>query len=194
MSGLHNENDVIDLGLGLAFFRSMVGAKLVECAPKEQFSVKSWTGFTANNFAVALTATMATIVFVTSLVGTSSWLWRSRKLLTGIAWLTSKSACARVTINSTGWVFVRPSPIGTLADANRERDWRIYHDLAQGLIAAQRLYAHEPLGVELEQTVYALDSTTIDLCLSLFPLGALSFHRSGRQTAHALGLRGLFRP
>ena len=55
----------------------------------------------------------------------------------------------------------------TLADANRERDWRIYADLAQGLIArARKLYAQESLGIELEQTVYALDSTTIDLCLS----------------------------
>jgi hypothetical protein len=58
----------------------------------------------------------------------------------------------------------------TLADANSARDWRIYADLAQLLIArARRLYANEPLAVELEQTVYALDSTTIDLCLSLFP-------------------------
>ena len=58
----------------------------------------------------------------------------------------------------------------TLADANSSRDWRIYHDLAQSLIArARRLYASEPFGVELDHTVYALDSTTIDLCLSLFP-------------------------
>jgi hypothetical protein len=58
----------------------------------------------------------------------------------------------------------------TLADANRTRDWRIYADVAQRLIArARRLYAHEPLGLELDQTIYALDSTTIDLCLSLFP-------------------------
>ncbi len=58
----------------------------------------------------------------------------------------------------------------TLADADGARDWRIYADLAQRLIArARRLYANEPLAVELEQTVYALDSTTIDLCLSLFP-------------------------
>ena len=62
----------------------------------------------------------------------------------------------------------------TLADANSSRDWRIYHDLAQGLIArARRLYASESFGVELEQTVYALDSTTIDLCLSLFPWARL---------------------
>jgi hypothetical protein len=58
----------------------------------------------------------------------------------------------------------------TLADANHSRDWRIYADLAQVLIRrARTLYAEEPLGAELDQTVYALDSTTIDLCLSLFP-------------------------
>src|SRR5260370_9067635 len=58
----------------------------------------------------------------------------------------------------------------TLADANENRDWRIYADLAQVLIrSARQLYAEESFGVELEQTVYALDCTTIDLCLSLFP-------------------------
>ena len=58
----------------------------------------------------------------------------------------------------------------TLADAYRERDWRIYHDLAQRLISRARLlYAQEPTGLELTETVYALDSTTIDLCLNLFP-------------------------
>jgi hypothetical protein len=58
----------------------------------------------------------------------------------------------------------------TLADANRAHDWHIFADFAQVLIGrARKLYADEPLGVELEQTVYALDSTTIDLCLSLFP-------------------------
>ena len=57
----------------------------------------------------------------------------------------------------------------TLADANRERDWRIYYDLAQLLIRRARvLYQDEPLGLELDETVYALDSTTIDLCLNLF--------------------------
>ena len=58
----------------------------------------------------------------------------------------------------------------TLAYANGTRDWRIYADLAQGLIRrARKLYAAEPLGMELDHTIYALDSTTIDLCLSLFP-------------------------
>ena len=57
---------------------------------------------------------------------------------------------------------------GTLADANSTRDWRIYADLAQGLIRrARKLYAQESLGLELDDTVYALDSTTIDLCFSV---------------------------
>jgi hypothetical protein len=60
----------------------------------------------------------------------------------------------------------------TLAHANEHRDWRIYADFAQVLIAAARdLYRGESFGVELSETVYALDSTTIDLCLSLFPWG-----------------------
>lgn len=58
----------------------------------------------------------------------------------------------------------------TLADANEIRDWRIYADFAQALIGiAKPLYLNEDFGVELEQTTYAFDSPTIDLCLSLFP-------------------------
>ena len=58
----------------------------------------------------------------------------------------------------------------TLAHANQVRDWRIYADFAQVLIHwARKLYADDPFGVQLKQAVYALDSTTIDLCLSLFP-------------------------
>ena len=58
----------------------------------------------------------------------------------------------------------------TLANANAVRDWRIYADFAQHLIGiARRLYADDPLALELDETVYALDSTTIDLCLSVFP-------------------------
>jgi hypothetical protein len=79
----------------------------------------------------------------------------------------------------------------TLADANRERDWRIYADLAQRLIArARRLYAHEPLAVELKQTVYALDSTTIDLCLSLFPWARFRSTKAAVKLHTLLDLRG----
>jgi hypothetical protein len=79
----------------------------------------------------------------------------------------------------------------TLADANRSRDWRIYHDLAQGLITrARRLYADESFGVELEQTVYALDSTTIDLCLSLFPWARFRSTKAAVKLHTLLDLRG----
>ena len=79
----------------------------------------------------------------------------------------------------------------TLADANSSRDWRIYHDLAQGLIArARRLYANESFGVELEQTVYALDSTTIDLCLSLFPWARFRSTKAAIKLHTLLDLRG----
>ncbi len=79
----------------------------------------------------------------------------------------------------------------TLADANSSRDWRIYHDLAQGLIARARcLYADEPFGVELEQTVYALDSTTIDLCLSLFPWARFRSTKAAVKLHTLLDLRG----
>ena len=79
----------------------------------------------------------------------------------------------------------------TLADANRSRDWRIYHDLAQTLIArARRLYAHESFGVELSQTVCALDSTTIDLCLSLFPWARFRSTKAAVKLHNLLDLRG----
>jgi hypothetical protein len=79
----------------------------------------------------------------------------------------------------------------TLSDANSSRDWRIYHDLAQGLIArARRLYASESFGVELEQTVYALDSTTIDLCLSLFPWARFRSTKAAVKLHTLLDLRG----
>lgn len=66
----------------------------------------------------------------------------------------------------------------TLAHANERRDWRIYADLAQVLIQRARpLYANEDFGAELEQTAYAFDSTTIDLCLELFPWAHFRRHK-----------------
>jgi len=79
----------------------------------------------------------------------------------------------------------------TLADANRVHDWRIYADFAQVLIRrARRLYASEPLGMELKQTVYALDSTTIDLCLSLFPWAKFRRKKGAVKLHTLLDLRG----
>lgn len=79
----------------------------------------------------------------------------------------------------------------TLSDANRGRDWRIYADLAQQLIGcARKLYAQEPLEVDLSTTVYALDSTTVDLCLSLFPWARFRSTKSAVKLHTLLDLRG----
>lgn len=79
----------------------------------------------------------------------------------------------------------------TLADANEKRDWRIYGDFAQALIARARpLYAREPLGVALAQTVYALDATLIHLCLSLFPWAEYRQTTSAVKLHTLLDLRG----
>ena len=79
----------------------------------------------------------------------------------------------------------------TLADANETRDWRIYRDLAQKLITrARRLYATEELAVALDQVVYALDSTTIDLCLSLFPWAHFRKTKAAVKLHTLLDLRG----
>jgi hypothetical protein len=79
----------------------------------------------------------------------------------------------------------------TLADANRVHDWRIYADFAQVLIRrARQLYGHDPLAVTLEQTAYALDSTTIDLCLSLFPWARFRRRKGAVKLHTLLDLRG----
>jgi len=85
--------------------------------------------------------------------------------------------------------FRDPVRRSTLADANETRDWRIYAELAQRLITqARRLYVNEDLGFDLANTVYALGSTTIDLCLAVFSVGAFPHDQGGGQDAHALGL------
>ena len=79
----------------------------------------------------------------------------------------------------------------TLADANELRDWRIYADLANALIAkARQLYINEPIAVALDQTVYAFDSTTIDLCLSLFPWAQFRRRKSAVKLHALIDLRG----
>ena len=79
----------------------------------------------------------------------------------------------------------------TLADANESRDWRIYAEFAQRLIAqARKLYAQEDLGLELANTVYALDSTTIDLCLSVFPWALFRSTKSAVKMHTLLDLKG----
>ncbi len=79
----------------------------------------------------------------------------------------------------------------TLADANQVRDWRIYADFAQSLIRiARRLYADEPFGVDLKETVYALDASTIDLCLSVFSWAPFRSAKAAIKLHTLLDLRG----
>lgn len=79
----------------------------------------------------------------------------------------------------------------TLADANENRDWKIYADFAQVLIHhARELYADEEFGLELKETIYALDSTTIDLCLSLFPWARFRKSKGAIKLHTLLDLRG----
>jgi Domain of unknown function (DUF4372)/Transposase DDE domain len=79
----------------------------------------------------------------------------------------------------------------TLADANETHDWRIYADFAQVLIGIARpLYAQDPIGVDLDQSLYALDSTTIDLCLSLFPWAKFRKHKAAVKMHTLLDLHG----
>jgi len=109
-----------------------------------------------------------------------------RESLRDIEW------CLRAMSSKLYHVGLRGSPSrSTLADANEHRDWRIFADFAHTLIGvARRLYAHEEFGVELESTVYAFDSTTIDLCLSLFPWARFRQHKAAIKLHTLLDLRG----
>src|SRR6516164_3356634 len=79
----------------------------------------------------------------------------------------------------------------TLADANESHDWRIFAEFAQVLIGIARpLHAHDPIGVDLDQSLYALDSTTIDLCLSLFPWARFRQHKAAIKMHTLLDLHG----
>ena len=79
----------------------------------------------------------------------------------------------------------------TLADANESRDWRIFADFAQVLIGIARpLYANDPIGVDLDRSLYALDSTTIDLCLALFPWARFRRHKAAVKMHTLLDLHG----
>jgi hypothetical protein len=87
--------------------------------------------------------------------------------------------------------FSEPVAKSTLADANEQRDWRLWEDLAKTLMRKARvLYAGEDLGLELENTVYALDSTTIDLSLTLFPWADFRRTKAGIKMHTQIDLRG----
>ncbi len=101
-------------------------------------------------------------------------------------------ACLRAQSSKLYHMGIR-SPISrnTLSNANKVRDWRIYADFAQSLITiARKLYSEEDLGLDLKNTVYALDSTTIDLCLSMFPWARFRKTKGAVKLHTLLDLRG----
>ena len=100
--------------------------------------------------------------------------------------------CLSVQLNKLyGMGFHEPVRRATLADANEGRDWRIYADLAHRLIGQARvLYADEDLGIDLDNTVYAFDSTTIDLCLAMFPWARFRVAKGAVKMHTLLDLRG----
>ena len=90
-----------------------------------------------------------------------------------------------------GMGFRNPVAKSTLADANELRDWHMWHDLAAILICrARKLYADDVIGLDLDNTIYALDSTTIDLCLSLFPWADFRSTKAAVKMHTLLDLRG----
>ncbi|MBT7951998.1 MAG: IS4 family transposase [Gammaproteobacteria bacterium] len=101
-------------------------------------------------------------------------------------------ACLRAQKNKLYHMGIRTKVSrSTLADANEQRDWRIYADFAQALIKIARpLYAKEDLGLDLDNTVYALDASTIDLCLSVFPWALFRSTKSAVKLHTLLDLRG----
>ena len=101
-------------------------------------------------------------------------------------------ACLKAQSNKLYHMGIRTAVArSTLADANEKRDWRIYADFAQSLIqTARHLYAEEDLGLELDNTVYALDATTIDLCLSVFPWAHFRQTKAAIKLHTLLDLRG----
>ncbi len=101
-------------------------------------------------------------------------------------------ACLRSMIRKLYHIGLRGNVArSTLADANESHDWRIYADFAQVLIGIARpLYADDPVGVDLEQSLYALDSTTIDLCLSLFPWARFRRRKAAVKMHTLLDLHG----
>lgn len=112
--------------------------------------------------------------------------------LTGRESLRAIEACLRATPSRLYHAGIRGNVSrNTLAHANQVRDWRIYADFAQILITKARLlYANDPFGVELEQSVYALDSTTIDLCLAVFPWAQFRKRKAAVKLHTLLDLRG----
>ena len=124
--------------------------------------------------------------------GTSSCAWPSRNSPIVRVCATSRRVSARCNPSSITWAFALVSRGRRWPRPNETRNWRIYADFAQDLITTARaLYVDEPLGVDLANTVYALDATIIELCLSVFPWARYRRHDAAVKLHTQVDLRGL---
>ena len=122
-------------------------------------------------------------------VSTSTCVWPLVNWPFGKACATSKPACVHKVRSFIIWA--SGGARNTFSNANKVRDWRIYADFAQSLIQIARpMYGEEDLAMELDNTVYALDSSTIDLCLSVFPWALFRSTKSAVKLHTLLDLRG----
>ena len=133
-------------------------------------------------------AMAATVTTGVSLAGIRIWRWPSLNRES----LRDMEACLRSLGSKLYPMGFRSNvPRSTLADANETHDWRIFADFAQHLIRIARpLHVEDPIGLELDHTLYALDSTTIDWCLSLFPWAKFRQHKAAVKMHTLLDLRG----
>ena len=157
-----------------------VFAQLLDCLPKYEFDkcVQRYRG----NFRVRKLP--AYEQFVVMAFAQLTWRESLRDIETCLRALGSKLYHSGIR---------KPTARSTLADANETRDWRIFADFAQLLIQqASQLYANEPFAAELQQAAYALDSTTIDLCLSLFPWATFRRRKAAIKLHTLLTLQGNF--
>src|SRR5260221_6667041 len=157
-----------------------VFAQLLDCLPKYEFDkcVRRYRG----NFRVRKLPSYEQ--FVVMAFAQLTWRESLRDIETCLRALGSKLYHSGIR---------QPAARSTLADANESRDWRIFADFAQVLIQqTATLYAHEPFAAELQQAAYALDSTTIDLCLSLFPWATFPRCKAAIKLHTLLTLQGHF--
>ena len=157
-----------------------VFSQLLDCLPKYEFDkcVQRYRG----NFRVRKLSSYEQ--FVVMAFAQLTWRESLRDIQTCLRALGSKLYHSGIR---------QPTARSTLADANETRDWRIFADLAQVLIQqATTLYANEPFAAELQQAAYALDSTTIDLCLSLFPWATFRRRKAAIKLHTLLTLQGHF--
>lgn len=155
-------------------------AQLLDCLPKYEFDkcVRRYRG----NFRVRKLPCYEQ--FVVMAFAQLTWRESLRDIETCLCALGSKLYHSGIR---------QPTARSTLADANETRNWRIFADFAQVLIQqAATLYAHEPFAAELQQAAYALDSTTIDLCLSLFPWATFRRRKAAIKLHTLLNLQGHF--